>query len=396
LPGRKQETGNPNATHYPFNTSYIKKRASVKNRFNPKNQKQNTTTFSLKQFLFVLIASFILFSCDLFPWSPGNKYSIGHFPKDPVNLEEINTEYDDYNSDIPVFGETFPFCFSSNRDSHGNHFDIVYKLMSVYFSKKTGELDIYENTQSNLDVYIRNSNIRQALNKINTSHDELGPYSIPIGEGFFSDGNGYQSFQNYIFLYANNENGNYNIKLTHNTLTNRYDTIINMDYLNSKAQDFYPTLNTEKTKIYWSSNRDGPFNIYFTELDQTGDILIDMAHGGGYPVIKDDVLNSEDDDKCPSITNQTMVFASNRKGGFGGYDLYYSYFENGEWSEPVHFGREINTEYDEYRPIVRSQPWEFDNDMMIFSSNRPGGKGGFDLYYVGIEREIKTPDNTPQ
>jgi hypothetical protein len=28
----------------------------------------------------------------------------------------------------------------------------------------------------------------------------------------------------------------------------------------------------------------------------------------------------------------------------------------------------------------------FINDLMIFSSNRPGGKGGFDLYYAGIPR----------
>jgi len=340
-----------------------------------------------KRFFLLLVVSITIFSCDLFNWGQPNNYSIGHFPESPVNLEECNTEYDDYNSDIPVFGETFPLCFSSNRNSHGTHFDIVYKLMSVYFSKKTGELDIYENTQSNLDVYSRNSNLRQALSKINTSHDELGPYIIPLGEGYFPVESGYQSFQNYIFLYANNETGNHNIKLTHNTHTNRYDTIINLDYLNSDAHDFYPTLNSEKTKIYWSSNRDGTFNIYFTPLDQTGDILTDMVHGGGYPVTKDDILNSEDDDKCPSITNHTLVFASNRKGGFGGYDLYYSFFENGKWGEPIHFGSEINTEYDEYRPIVRSQPWEFDNDMMIFSSNRPGGKGGFDLYYVGIQRK---------
>lgn len=43
------------------------------------------------------------------------------------------------------------------------------------------------------------------------------------------------------------------------------------------------------------------------------------------------------------------------------------------------FGDKINSEYDEYRPII--VPFgEFDDTMLIFSSNRPGGKGGFDLY----------------
>jgi hypothetical protein len=79
-----------------------------------------------------------------------------------------------------------------------------------------------------------------------------------------------------------------------------------------------------------------------------------------------------------------MVFSSNREGGFGGYDLWYSRLVNGEWTKPENFGAEINSPYDEFRPIVKEC---IPNDLMIFSSNRPGGKGGFDLYYVGINRD---------
>jgi hypothetical protein len=340
-----------------------------------------------KSLILLTFTSLILFSCEIFNLNPGNRYSSGHFPVSPVNLKAFNSEFDDFNSDIPIFEETFPFCFSSNRNSNGTDFDIIYKLMSVEFSKKTGELKVYENTHSNLDVFIRNENIVSALNNINTSGDEYGPCLIPVGNGNLPVGGGYQSFQNYIFLYANNESGNQNIKLTHNTLTNRYDTIHELNSINSDANDFYPTLNSDRTKIYWSSDREGRFNIYSTELDNTGDLLSDLLNAGGQIIIKDDILSSDGDDKCPSITNNILVFTSNRAGGFGGYDLYYSYFEDDKWSQPVNFGNKINSEYDEYRPIVRSDEWQFDNDMMIFSSNRPGGKGGFDLYFVGIERK---------
>jgi hypothetical protein len=78
-----------------------------------------------------------------------------------------------------------------------------------------------------------------------------------------------------------------------------------------------------------------------------------------------------------------MVFVSNRSGGFGGYDLWYSKLISGVWSEPQNFGSTINTESDEYRPIIVKYK-EIKNDLMIFSSNRSGGFGGFDLYYVGI------------
>ncbi len=62
---------------------------------------------------------------------------------------------------------------------------------------------------------------------------------------------------------------------------------------------------------------------------------------------------------------------------------------------PVFYIREnlgeiINTEYDEYRPIIirTSEDWVYINDLMIFSSNRPGGKGGYDLYCAKINELI--------
>jgi hypothetical protein len=39
---------------------------------------------------------------------------------------------------------------------------------------------------------------------------------------------------------------------------------------------------------------------------------------------------------------------------------------------------------DEYRPILINEEVSFTKTMMVFSSNRDGGKGGFDLYFVGV------------
>ncbi len=50
----------------------------------------------------------------------------------------------------------------------------------------------------------------------------------------------------------------------------------------------------------------------------------------------------------------------------------------------MNFGAVINTAFDEYRPILFNKEVDNDRDMMIFSSNRAGGKGGFDLYFVGV------------
>lgn len=61
-------------------------------------------------------------------------------------------------------------------------------------------------------------------------------------------------------------------------------------------------------------------------------------------------VNSNYSDFAPIImaNGTTLIFSSNRPGGLGGYDLYKTELQaNGTWSEPVNLGDEINTEYDD-------------------------------------------------
>lgn len=79
----------------------------------------------------------------------------------------------------------------------------------------------------------------------------------------------------------------------------------------------------------------------------------------------------------PTVTpdGDKMFFASDIPGGFGGFDIYVSYNENGEWSKPINLGPEINTEGDEVYPF-----WGLDENL-YFSSDGQAGLGGFDIYY---------------
>ena len=336
------------------------------------------TIKQLEKFLMFVLIFLLIYSCKI-----KYKYSTGKFPDTPTNLTDFNTEYDDYNSTAPNLGETFPLCFSSNRNSGGNNYDIIYKLMTIEFSKTSGILKVYNNTDENLEVVIENNNINNALNKINTTANEFGPYLIPQGRKQ-GETNINKRYQSYIFLYSSGIEGNQNIMFTHNLDNENYTTPQKVNFINSEFDDAYPTFNKDNSKIYFTSNREGSYNIYYNETDKTKDILDILNNTNSNPV-KDTILSSNYDDKCPFIVGDFMVFASNREGGYGGFDLYYSVKVNGSWTSPVNFGDKINTQYDEYRPIVRKE-YSFSNDLMIFSSNRPGGKGGFDLYYVGIKK----------
>lgn len=105
----------------------------------------------------------------------------------------------------------------------------------------------------------------------------------------------------------------------------------------------YPTFNADKSKIYFCSNReDGKFDFYFVNVNSDKDIELLLSENQNYEVFKDNTLSSISDDKCPFIYGNKMVFASNRDGGFGGFDLYYSLFDNNEWTEPINMGEKID------------------------------------------------------
>ncbi|MCR4816934.1 MAG: OmpA family protein [Bacteroidales bacterium] len=91
-----------------------------------------------------------------------------------------------------------------------------------------------------------------------------------------------------------------------------------------------------------------------------------------------------------SIDGKTLYFVSNRKGGYGRMDIWKTTFENGSWTEPVNLGPEINSEWDEMSPFIH-----FDDRTLYFSSNRPEGMGGTDLF-VSFREHDGGPWGKPQ
>jgi hypothetical protein len=88
-------------------------------------------------------------------------------------------------------------------------------------------------------------------------------------------------------------------------------------------------------------------------------------------------VNSDESEYFPTLTNDgTLYFGSRRAGAKGGVDLYRSRFVNDKYQEPENLGNAINTEFDEYEPLIAA-----DESFLIFmAGGRPDGLGGFDLY----------------
>ncbi|MFZ5554084.1 MAG: hypothetical protein ACOZCO_13290 [Bacteroidota bacterium] len=112
-----------------------------------------------------------------------------------------------------------------------------------------------------------------------------------------------------------------------------------------------------------------------------GDIYLTTFDGTKWsdPVLLDEEINSPEwveASACFSSDGNTIYFSSNRPGGYGGKDIYRSVkLPNGEWSKAVNLGSEINTMYDEDAPFIHP-----DDDKLYFSSTGHPGMGGYDIY----------------
>jgi hypothetical protein len=88
---------------------------------------------------------------------------------------------------------------------------------------------------------------------------------------------------------------------------------------------------------------------------------------------------------CFSRNKRTAYFSicSHLGGTVGNCGLYYSSFKKGKWSKAKRLNNDINVEgYSSTHPFLAELK---DFDVLYFASNKPGGQGGMDLWYVVIK-----------
>jgi len=158
-------------------------------------------------------------------------------------------------------------------------------------------------------------------------------------------------------------------------------------------------LNEEPRKGGTSMSPDGDWLLYAAELSRSGfgnfDIYLSYATPDGWspPYNLGEAVNTEFWESSPSISpdKQTLYFSSSRPGGFGGKDLYTSQRQpNGQWTAAQNMGPNFNTSADELAPFIHS-----DNQTLYFTSGGHPGYGGSDVYLCrkGPGGEWSLPQN---
>ncbi len=158
-----------------------------------------------------------------------------------------------------------------------------------------------------------------------------------------------------------------------------------------KAINAGPPLNTRQNEGAQSLSSNGNY-MYFTACDRPGglgscDLYFSTFNDGKWsePSNLRSPVNTPYWESQPSISadGKTLFFSSNRPGGMGGKDLWFSKMNDKNlWTEPVNMGKVINTDGDEMSPFIH-----FDGKTLYFSSDGRIGMGGFDIYITRMNKD---------
>ncbi len=142
------------------------------------------------------------------------------------------------------------------------------------------------------------------------------------------------------------------------------------DSVNSAKNEYYPSVTIDDGLLVFTRSGNGIREDFMESR-------YNNKHEYSKAKLIDGNINMEPSKGALAISpdGDWMIFAGNFGNGFGGFDLYITYYTPQGWSDPENLGSNINTEYWESSPSISP-----DKRVLYFSSNRYGGHGGKDLY----------------
>jgi hypothetical protein len=153
--------------------------------------------------------------------------------------------------------------------------------------------------------------------------------------------------------------------------------------INGPSNDFGPAISKDGLSLYFTSNRFGGFggqDIWFSQRHTKDDVWGPPMNLGG-------IINTPGNEAVPALSRDGhwLFFASTRPGGSGDQDIWASWRVHTDddfgWHEPFNLGTGVNSAFFDAGASL------FENDeggapLLFFTSNRPGlgPAGTFDIY----------------
>jgi outer membrane protein OmpA-like peptidoglycan-associated protein len=213
------------------------------------------------------------------------------------------------------------------------------------------------------------------VNTINSRYTDESPFITPDGEYIF-----FSSDRDGSIELSNNGSGQIRVSFdlyVSKYVNGRWDSPIKVPgTVNTSSHERTPSLSPDTTALYYTS-------MPFGDVSRARIMKAEFRDGefiNPQPFPAPVNIGAQETGLVPSVDGKGFFFSSTRKGGFGGWDLYYVKYENGIFGEPINLGTEINSPKNEINLSVI-------NDSIYFCSNREGGYGLYDIYTAKISVE---------
>ncbi|MBK7809681.1 MAG: PD40 domain-containing protein [Saprospiraceae bacterium] len=142
-------------------------------------------------------------------------------------------------------------------------------------------------------------------------------------------------------------------------------------YINSNYEDVLSHIGTDGRTIVFLQTWDGEIGKLYVDTLSSNPYRFEFAAFSS-------PLKPEFGDHDFFIFQDTLlIFSSDRIGGYGGKDLYISFYRNEKWSESINLGSEINSPFDEIHPYLAN-----DGRTLYYSHNGTNSIGGYDLFFI--------------
>ncbi len=151
---------------------------------------------------------------------------------------------------------------------------------------------------------------------------------------------------------------------------------------NSADWEGQASISCDGSTIYFASNRAGGvglFDLWYSKLQTDGTWSEPKNLGPD--------INTPGYEEAPYISNDgnTLYFTSDGHPGMGQKDIYMSWrdYKTGKWNKPINLGRPVNSAFDDMGLFLSA-----DNKSGYFASNRTGGFGAMDIYHFDLSKSL--------
>ncbi|PKB18683.1 OmpA family protein [Flavobacterium sp. 5] len=168
-----------------------------------------------------------------------------------------------------------------------------------------------------------------------------------------------------------------NIQIYRAELVNsKWTNIVTLPFNSPNYSVEHPALSSDEKTLYFASDMPGTkgsFDIFSVSIDG-------LTYG--LPMNLGDNINTSKREQFPFISKDNkLYFSSNGHEGYGALDIFVSDVQGNSYSKALNVGLPVNSGYDDFAYYIDS-----DTKEGYFSSDRLGGKGKDDIYFL---KEIK-------